>query len=97
MTYTILMLPCKHDNLYMSLRWAQAHGGVNKAEYERVYTGHIEFKDTVQETLETIYAAHNAPDRPEGHRMRSLSVSDMVELEGSGTWFCDSIGFKQID
>ena len=96
MMYTIYMLTHEHDNCFMNLRWAQAHGGVNKAEYERVYTGYISPKETVQETLEAIWMAHNRADRPEGHRMRSMSVSDLVELEGSGTWFCDSFGFKQI-
>ena len=97
--YTIYMLPREHDNCFMSYAWAMHHGGVNKAEYERVYTGYIDPREneSAQDVLELIYSEHNAPDRPGGHRMRSLSVSDLVELEGSGTWFCDSYGFKKID
>ena len=98
MMYTIYMLPRKHDNSFMDFRWAQAHGGVNKAEYERVYTGYIDPREneSVQDVLELIFMEHNAPDRPNSYYMRSLSVSDLVDLEGSGTWFCDSFGFKRI-
>lgn len=97
MMYTIYMLPREHANCFMNLAWAKRHGGVNKAEYERVCTGYISPCETVQETLEAIYAARNMDDRPDGHRIRSMSVSDLVELEGSGTWFCDSFGFKKIN
>lgn len=99
MMYTIYMLPREHANSFMNYTWAKRHGGVNKAEYERVCTGYIDPREneSVQDVLELIYRKHNADDRPHSHRMRSLSVSDLVELEGSGTWFCDSFGFKKID
>lgn len=95
--YTIYMLPSEHENHFMNYAWAMKHGGVNKAEYERVYTGYIDPWVTVAQTLEAIYMAHNKADRQDGRRMRSMSVSDLVELEGAGTWFCDSIGFKKIN
>lgn len=35
-------------------------------------------------------------EHPNGYRGRSMSVSDIVWMEGIGYWFCDSIGFRQI-
>lgn len=96
MMYTIYMLPRDHAKCFMSYAWTMRHGGVNIKDYERAYTGYISPRETVQETLEAIFMEHNADDRPEGRRIRSMSVSDLVELEGSGTWFCASVGFKRI-
>ena len=102
MMYSVFMLK---DNLstvekrFMSYVWTQEHGGVNFSEYETVYTGHIELQEneSVQDVLERLYTKHNAPDRPEDHHTRSMSVSDLVALEGIGTFFCDSFGFKKIN
>ena len=53
--------------------------------------------------LEALYRLFNGDQRPFAHRMRSMSVSDLVEVvdsEGAdvepGLYFCDSIGFKKI-
>lgn len=99
MMYSIFMLKdCKAttEKLFMPYEWTMAHGGVNYAEYETVYNGHIEPKETVAETLEAIYTMFNL-DHPADYRGRSLSVSDLVVLEETGTYFCDSVGFKKIN
>lgn len=97
--YSVFMLKgeCASDHkLFMSYDWTMAHGGVNINEYVTVYTGHIEPRATVHETLEAIYTMFNI-NHPADYKGRSLSVSDLVVLEGTGTYFCDSIGFKQIN
>ncbi len=96
MEYTLYQLPREHGNLYMNHKWAIAHGGINISEYNAVYTGEIPTQDTVDETLEAIFALHNTR-RPEGYHDRSMSVSDLVKLEGAGTYFCDSFGFKKLE
>ena len=99
MMYSVFMLKDNLDTApkrFMSLSWAQAHGGVNFAEYDTVYTGHIEPRSSVQETLETIYTMFNI-SHPEDYRGRSMSVSDLVALEETGTFYCDSFGFRRIN
>lgn len=95
MTYSIFQLPNKHDNLFMNHRWATNHGGINLQEYVTVYTGEIDGTDPM-EILERIYTIFNTK-HPDDYRGRSLSVSDLVALENTGTYFCDSVGWKQIN
>ena len=96
--YSIYMLKdCKEttDKRFMRYEWAMTHGGVNIFEYETVYTGHIEPRATVEETLEAIYTMFNI-SHPADYHGRSMSVSDVIALEDTGTYFCDSFGFKQL-
>ena len=99
MNYTIFMLK-KNDQTarkrFMSYRWNMEHGGVIIDEYVAVYNGSIEPRNSVAETLEAIYRDFNLNAQPDYYG-RSLSVSDLVALEGVGTFFCDSVGFKQIE
>lgn len=93
--YEIYQIRETHRNRYMSYEYANAHGGVNLRDYERVYTGTISSVDTT-ETLERLYAVFNRPDLPAGYAGRSLSVSDIVVLEDAGAYFCDSIGWRKL-
>ena len=36
-------------------------------------------------------------DHPIGYNGHSLSVSDIVDVEGDGCYFCDRVGFKKLD
>lgn len=95
MKYSIFQLPIEHDNVFMGHNFAMNHGGINFQEYKTVYTGEIE-GDTVDDILDKIYTRHNI-NHPADYRARSLSVSDLVALEDTGTYFCDSIGWKQLN
>ena len=62
--------------------------------YEPVFDGEVSAND-----LEEVYYIFNMA-HPEGYRGRSMSVSDVVEIqtpEGSSFYFCDSIGFQPIE
>ena len=95
MTYSIFQLPAEHDLCFMDHRFTQKHGGVKIPDYQTVYTGEINGSDP-QMMLERIYAKFNL-DHPADYRGRSLSVSDLVALENTGTYFCDSFGWVQIN
>lgn len=95
MTYTIFQLPAEHDLCFMNHSFAERHGGVKIRDYKTVYTGYIEGSDPT-EILEKLYTIFNC-NHPSDYTGRSLSVSDLVALEDTGTYFCDSVGWKQIN
>lgn len=98
MMYTIFMLKNNDQTAmkrFMGYRWNMTHGGINLDEYDAVYNGSIEPLDTIHETLEAIYTAFNTGTQND-YFGRSMSVSDLVTLEGIGTFFCDSVGFKRL-
>ena len=77
------------------LQKIQGDSDVRSERYNEVYKGEI-----TGDTLEDAYFTFNV-DRPEDYKARSLSVSDVVRIEGSpvdkdGFYFCDSFGFKEI-
>lgn len=83
---------------FSDYRNVEQNGGVDRSTYDEVYSGSVNVAD-----LEALYRLFNGDQRPFAHRMRSLSVSDLVEVvdpEGAnvepGLYFCDSIGFKKI-
>lgn len=80
--------------VYMSLSYAKSR--MAAADYKLVYSG----KMYAWESLEEIFAQHNRDDRPNAHRMRSMSVSDIVVSHLDGTahaYYVDSIGFANVD
>ena len=63
--------------------------------YNKVFAGTVKCRN-----LEDVFVLFNS-GRPEGFRGRTLSVSDIVEVEDAagitpGFYFCDSFGFKEI-
>lgn len=93
--FTLFMLRDGREKRFMSLEWTLNHGGIKLEDYEAVYTGRIEPRETAMQTLEEIFTMLNI-NHPADYQNRSMSVSDLVGLEGEGLYFCDSIGFKKI-
>ncbi len=63
--------------------------------YQKVFEGECQLSTNPYITLEEIFTRFNRDDRPNPTTMRSLSISDIVILDGR-TYYCDSIGFKEI-
>jgi len=68
---------------------------IDSSIYDLVFAGDVPCKN-----LEDIYRMFNI-DHPEGYTGRSLSVSDVVQIQDGSTdapkfHFCDSIGFKEV-
>lgn len=80
----------EHFLLFMNYKYTMDQTGINEDIYELVFEGEVETSN-----LEEIYTLFNVTP-PEGYLGRSMSVSDVVCLDGFGTFFCDSCGFKQI-
>ena len=77
-----------------SLAKFQGSAEINGAIYDKVFSGEVECK-----SLEDVYRMFNL-DHPENYKGRSLSVSDVVEVESGevekGFYYCDSFGFKPV-
>lgn len=67
------------------------------AEYDNVYEGEIEPKQTPIATLDSIFCQlGNYGSKPAGYEhLRSLSVGDIIEYQGE-KYFVDSLGFVQL-
>ena len=81
---------------YKELARLQNTMDIDSAVYDKVYEG-----DVIANDLEDVYRIFNI-QKPEGYSGRSMSVSDIVRIEGaenvkSGFYYCDSIGFKDVD
>lgn len=81
----------KFENLENTLNIA---GQVNPAIYSQVYANVCDCND-----LEDVFHKFNV-EKPIDFTGHFLSVSDVVEIldgENKGAYFCDSLGFKEID
>lgn len=70
--------PEKDDKnlMFMSYEFTVLHGGINADSYELVFDG-----DLPAQTVEDVFRIFNL-EHPNGYRGRSMSVSDIVWMEG---------------
>ena len=90
---------CEHgaEKLFLSLANLEKHFGkkVDLEIYEEVWSGVVD-----SQTLEDVYMVFNTDLRPDDYRGRSMSVSDIVEVQlndCTNLYYCDSIGWKMIN
>ena len=101
MKYKIYQIKNLEQCDYGFMPWRFAHDKFNMNDYQKVYEGSIEQEDTTQEVSTTNYLEHlfyvfNC-EHPKDFKGRSLSVSDVVELEGVGSFYCDSSGWQKLE
>lgn len=78
------------------LRYDYTKDHINAASYKLVYRGQME----CWQTLDSRYCLHNQENRPNGRKMRSLSVSDIIVTHEGGeahAYYVEPIGYKQVD
>lgn len=63
--------------------------------YNKVYSGEVEAAESVEATLDNLFTKFNIGRKPEDFRGHSLSVSDIIELDGK-LYYVDSYGFEEI-
>ena len=69
---------------------------INAASYKLVYRGQME----CWQALDSLYCLHNQENRPNGRKMRSLSVSDIIMTHEGGeahAYYVEPIGYKQVN
>ena len=81
----------RHSTLFRSYDSAMKSAGqIDPGVYKTVFDGNVDAQD-----LEDVFAVLNF-SHPVGYNGHSLSVSDIVEIEGSGCFYCDSFGFQEL-
>lgn len=89
--YQIDMDRDEHYAAYMGLDSMDKLGiALDPTIYDKVFDGEVDCTD-----LEDVFRTFNT-DHPADYTGRSMSVSDVAEEDGR-FFFCDSVGFKEID
>ena len=102
MKYTVYQINTERDKnrlLFMNYeRTMRDVGKIDMEIYDKVYEGEIQRPEEEPEwALEDIYVELNRHrDRHPDFRGHSISVSDVVELNGV-RWFCDSMGWERLE
>lgn len=97
MKYKIKQLKeIKNDGYaFMSYNFAQKHG-FNKNDYAVVYEGEVTPNENGPiATLDDLFYTFNC-NHPTDFKGHSLSVSDIVELDGKD-YYCDSAGWEELN
>lgn len=103
MKYTIYMLKDTERNVrkrFMSYAWAEEQGGITFNDYEPVYSGEVIMSGSIAGVLDGLYAIHNREYHKDAAGRilpRSMSVSDVIEIEGQGAWYCEPLGWKKLN
>jgi hypothetical protein len=67
---------------------------VDLARYRETYAGEIN-RDEPMAALEDLFRMFNL-NHPADFRSHSLSVGDIVRLDGSRLFYCDTIGWQEL-
>lgn len=81
---------------FVFLNYDYAKSRMDPDAYKLVYRGRME----CWHTLDTIYSLHNRDDHPNGRKMRSASVSDIIVTHEGGqahAYYVEPIGYRQVD
>ena len=99
MNYKIYQLDIRDNNVLNTHRlfasWDEITGsaGFDIRYYKKTYEGEVPAGDT-SDILESLFRRFNI-HRPDDFRGHSLSVSDVVELDGV-MYYCDSTGWVDV-
>lgn len=96
MTHQIKIYQRDDNKAFRPFEEIAENGAIALSEYKQVYhCKHVSTATDTMAVLEEIYTRFNV-NRPPNFKGHSLSVSDIVTLDGN-IYFVDSFGFKKID
>lgn len=104
MQLDVLMLKTQEERgsrmQFLSLKRIYEFGLVpTMDDYTVTYTVEVEEPEKgsdIHAVLETLYGDLNRPDRPNRRTVRSMSVGDLVLVNGMKMYFCDKVGFLEV-
>ena len=101
--YKIYQLDAENENVKRDGKLFKSWDMLNRTcgfcfkwEYKKVYEGVIELKDGTDDerALDILFEIFNL-NHPEDYHGRSMSVSDVVELDGV-RYYCDSMDWVKV-
>lgn len=93
--YEIHQIRSTRQTDYAFRSFEEARSAFQPLDYTRAYAGML----AKGQSLEHLFALHNADERPFGRKMRSMSVSDVVVILKDGATtahYVDSFGFVPV-
>lgn len=94
MSYKILQLKKNEEFWKYLFRSYNENDVPSKSLYNVVYSGEVESSENVMGVLEGLFRKFNF-NHPADFKGHSLSVSDIVELDGK-YYYCDSFGYVEL-
>lgn len=94
MRYQFLRLRREWQRDFM-FRSLENIGAVELGFYEVIYEGEVEDTGKDSVALEQLFGVFNV-DHPRDFHHASMSVSDLVLLDRTRLWFCDSVGWVEL-
>jgi hypothetical protein len=94
MEYKIYQLKSNEEGYKYMFRRYDENNVPSKSLYNVVYSGEVESSENVMDVLEGLYVTFNV-NHPADFKGHSLSVSDVVELDGK-YYYCDSFGYVEL-
>lgn len=68
----------------------------NKSDYHKVYEyDMVAVEESVEDFLETVFMCFNKDVKPEGYTGHSMSVGDIVEIDGVA-YICANCGWNEV-
>lgn len=96
--FKLYQLPVKNNAVFMDLEFVKENNIMPAlSDYNKVWEGSVEDLEDMSDVtvLDHIYMKYQGT-KPEGYTGRSLSTSDVVELDGK-YYYCDSYGWELLD
>ena len=93
MNYKIKQIKDVDNCEYVFKHYNWCKDQIDLDDYEVVYEGELEYPE-MPNALEELFEIFNIR-RPEGFKGRSMSVSDIVEVDGKN-YYCDAAGWVEL-
>ena len=93
MKYKIKQIKDIRNCEYAFSHYNRCKDQINLDDYEVVYEGELECSE-ISEALEELFEIFNIR-HPEDFKGRSMSVSDIVEVDGEN-YYCDAVGWVEL-
>ena len=93
MKYKIKQIKDVENCAYAFKRYEWAKNVLDLNDYEVVYEGELDCPE-MPNALEELFEIFNVK-RPKDFERRSMSISDVVEIDGKN-YYCDFVGWKEL-
>ena len=93
MKYKIKQIKDVEKCAYAFKRYEWAKNVLDLNDYEVVYEGELDYPE-MPNALEELFEIFNNK-RPKDFERRSMSISDIVEIDGKN-YYCDFVGWEEL-